>query len=361
MPGDDSIVSVALGKDSYDIHIGSGTLRDLGMRVKNVSVKGVVISNPVIISLYGQTMSASLSAADIDFRILSIPEGEEHKSLESASRLYDDLIGLHMQRSDFVMALGGGVIGDLAGFVAATYMRGVPFIQVPTTLLAQVDSSVGGKVAVNHRMAKNLIGCFYQPRLVQIDIETLQTLPEAEFRAGMAEVIKYGFLIGEEFLSYLELNLDSIMALDQDMLTKVVRECCQFKAGIVQADEHDYGIRSILNYGHTIGHAVEAVAEYQHILHGEAISVGMVGAAVISKGLGWIDQALVNRHLKLLERAGLPTKIERLDSDAVIERAALDKKGAKGAIRFVLLRAPGCPEIVEISPNRIKEALAYLI
>jgi 3-dehydroquinate synthase len=354
-------IKVTLDTQDYNIFIGFGTLKDLGDRIKDLSGKGVVISNPTIISLYGEKISKSLSEAGIDFRILSIPEGEEYKSLESASRLYDDLTEFQMQRSDFILALGGGVIGDLSGFVAATYMRGVPFIQVPTSLLAQVDSSVGGKVAVNHRMGKNLIGSFYQPRFVQIDIDTLKTLPESEFRAGMAEVVKCGFLIGKDFLSYLEMNLEDIMMLNPDTLTEVIEQCCRFKARTVEADERDFGVRAILNYGHSFGHAIEAASEYKHILHGEAISVGMVGAALIAKELGWIDQALVDRHVRLLQHVGLPIKMEGLNMNMILSRLALDKKGARGAAKFVLLRAPGRPEIVEVSHQMIERVLPNLI
>ncbi len=360
MRQNEQAVAVSLGQDSYDILVDFNNLRDLGPRIKKFSAKGVVISNPTILSLYGDQVCKILDKAGIEYGILSIPEGEEYKSLEWASRLYDDLVEFGLQRGDFVMALGGGVIGDLSGFVAATYMRGVPFIQVPTTLLAQVDSSVGGKVAVNHRMGKNLIGCFYQPKLVQIDIATLKTLPDREFVAGMAEVIKCGFLIGEQFLSFLEMNLDSILKQESGSLVQAIVRCCSFKARVVEEDERDLGKRSILNYGHTFGHAIEAASDYLDLLHGEAISVGMVGAALISEGLGWTNKAFVDRHIRLLERVGLPTRIEGIDQDVIINRLALDKKGAKGAIRFVLLKDLGEPVLVEVSPKLIKETVSQL-
>ncbi len=244
--------------------------------------------------------------------------------------------------------------------MAATYMRGVPFVQVPTTLLAQVDSSVGGKVAVNHRKGKNLIGCFYQPRFVQINVATLQTLSERELKAGMAEVIKCGFLVGEDFLSFLEENLDSILKLDATLLPKAVSQCCGFKARVVEEDERDIGKRAILNYGHTFGHAIEAASDYTNILHGEAISIGMVGAALISQQLGLVDKTFVDRHVNLLVRTGLPYKIEGVSKEVILNRLLLDKKGRQGAIRFVLLKAPGEPATLEVAPQIIEKALSKL-
>lgn len=360
MIDNEKIVKVSLGQNSYEIKIGFGNLQKLGIRSREIAYKGVVISNPIIISLYGDQLSDNLERAGIEFKVLSIPEGEESKSLGSASKLYDDLVEYNLQRNDFIMAFGGGVIGDLSGFVASTYMRGVPLIQVPTTLLAQVDSSVGGKVAVNHGMGKNLIGTFYQPRLVQVDIETLRTLPEREFKAGMAEVIKCGFLIGEDFLSFLEANMDSILKLDPESLAKVIYECCSFKARIVEKDERDLGRRAVLNYGHTFGHAIEAASDYVDFLHGEAISIGMVGAANVAEELGWIDRALVDRHLELLKRAGLPTEIEGVNEEIILNRMVLDKKGVKGTPRFVLLKAVGQPELVEVENHVIEKALSRL-
>jgi len=357
---DERKVRVALGQDSYNILIGSGNLNELGSKIKGTAKNGVVISNPVIWSLYGETIEESLEQAGIKFNYLNVPEGEEYKSLKSASDLYDRLIELRIQRGDFLIALGGGVIGDLAGFVAATYMRGIPLVQVPTTLLAQVDSSIGGKVAVDHPKGKNMIGCFYQPKLVHIDINTLRTLPEREFRTGMAEVIKYAFLEGKSGLSFLEKNLNNILNLDTSLLLKVVQKCCEFKARIVEEDEKDMGLRAILNYGHTFGHAIEAATDYKGILHGEAIAIGMVGAAIISQELGWADNNFVERHINLLKNTGLPSKIEGINPDEVLNRIILDKKGHGGEIRFILLKAPGEPVIKEISGSLIEKALKRL-
>lgn len=353
-------VRVALGQDSYNIIVGSGNLSELGSKIKRIAENGVVISNPAIWTLYGVAIEKSLGQAGVRFNYLDVPEGEEYKSLKSASDLYDRLVKLMIQRGDFLIALGGGVIGDLAGFVAATYMRGIPFVQVPTTLLAQVDSSIGGKVAVDHPKGKNMIGCFYQPKLVHIDINTLDTLPKRELRTGMAEVIKYAFLEGESGLFFLEKNLNDIVNLDRSLLLQIVQKCCEFKAHVVEKDEKDMGLRAILNYGHTFGHAIEAALDYKGILHGEAIAIGMVGAAMLSQELGWVDDSFVERHIRILNNTGLPCKIEGVDPDEVLNRIVLDKKGRGGEIRFVLLKAPGKPVIKEISGSLIEKALKRL-
>lgn len=360
MKADEQIISVSLGRSSYEIYIGHENLTCLQNRVKLIADRGVVISNPTVLALYEDKLSQCLAEAQIEHKILSVPEGEEHKSLKQAARLYDELIAYGMQRSDFIVALGGGVIGDLSGFVAATYMRGVPFIQVPTTLLAQVDSSVGGKVAVNHKAGKNLIGCFYQPKLVQIDVGTLGTLPMRELRAGFAEVIKCGFLLGEDFLSFLEEHLDSIMRLDTALLIQVVSKCCSFKARVVEEDEKDFGKRAVLNYGHTIGHAIEAASKYESVLHGEAIAIGMVGAAIISEEMGWVGSSFVSRHIELFKRAGLPFRLRDIDEKDILRHMALDKKGMQGITRFILLKGPGRPVVHEMSPQLIKKALSRL-
>jgi len=357
---DEIKVDVALGRDSYSIIIGSGNLNELGSRIKRIAENGVVISNPNIWNLYGKTIEESLGRAGVKFNYLDVQEGEEYKSLKSASQLYDRLVGLKIQRGDLLIALGGGVIGDLAGFVAATYMRGIPFIQVPTTLLAQVDSSIGGKVAVDHPEGKNMIGCFYQPKLVHIDVNTLETLPEREFRAGMAEVIKYAFLEGEKELAFLEKNLNDILNLDRSLLLRIVRKCCEFKGRVVEKDEKDKGLRTILNYGHTYGHAIESALDYKGILHGEAIAIGMVGAAMVSQELGWVKGGFVERHINLLSDTELPHKIEGADPNEVLNRIVMDKKGRGGEIRFVLLKAPGEPVIREIKGSMIERILTKL-
>ncbi|MEW6188678.1 MAG: 3-dehydroquinate synthase [Actinomycetota bacterium] len=353
-------VEVALGGRSYKIYVGSGILSTLGERVKSIprcGGKAIVITNPTVLNLFGEVVRESFQKARFEHHFLEVPDGEEYKSLEMASKLYDELLAVDAQRFDPIIALGGGVIGDLAGFVAATYMRGVPLVHVPTTLLAQVDSSVGGKVAVNHPRGKNLIGCFYQPNFVLIDVTTLKTLPKLELKAGFAEVIKYGFLQGEEFLSFLEKNLKAILKLDEELVLQVVSECCRVKARIVEEDERDFGRRAILNYGHTIGHAIEALTGYRRFLHGEAISVGMVCAAFIAHELGLVDRSLVDRHIRLLKRAGLPLKLPELDANAILNQIVVDKKRRGEANIFVLLKAVGSPVVMGISSRIITKAL----
>lgn len=354
------VVEVALGARGYKIYIGWGNLSSLGEKLRSVVVsnKAAVISHPIVADLYGEKVVGGLREAGFETHLLNVPDGEEYKSLEVASNLYGKLAELEFHRSDCMIALGGGVVGDLAGFVAATYMRGVPFIQVPTTLLGQVDSGIGGKVAVDHPRAKNLIGCFYQPRFVLNDVSTLKSLPEPEVKSGLAEVIKYGFLEGERFLSFLEADLDSLLGIERDVLVKVVAECCRMKAAIVEEDERDLsGRRAILNYGHTVGHALEATTGYTSISHGEAVAIGMVCAARIARRLGLIDEALVERHVVLLGRVGLPTKLPISDIDSIQERILLDKKSQGEANIFVLLKGLGKPALVEVSPQVVREAL----
>ncbi|MDO8886511.1 3-dehydroquinate synthase [Candidatus Oleimmundimicrobium sp.] len=352
-------VKVNLDKRSYDIVIGSGLIDEIGLKIKPlISSKRVfIISNPTVFSLYGDRVCRSLKSVGFDVNFLEVSDGENYKSLETAYELYGQLINHNASRFDVIIALGGGVIGDLAGFVAATYMRGLPFIQLPTTLLAQVDSSVGGKVAVNHPKAKNLIGCFYQPRFVLIDIDVLKTLPERELKVGLAEVIKYGFLSGEEFLSFLEEHIEDILAINPEILTEVVLRCCEFKARIVEADEKDFGKRAILNYGHTIGHVIEASSGYKKYRHGEAIAIGMVCAAKIAQKRGLIQEGFVRQHEDILKRAGLPIMPPSLDAKDVMKHLLLDKKRCDEDHAFVLLKGIGEPIIESVAGDDILESL----
>jgi len=325
------------------------------------SRRAIIITNPTVSNLYGAVISGSLQKAGFSVHILEVPEGEKYKSLETAAELYDRLVSLGARRFEPIVALGGGVIGDLAGFVAATYMRGVPYIQIPTSLLAQVDSSVGGKVAVNHPQGKNLIGCFYQPRAVFIDLETLATLPERQLKAGLAEVIKYSFIRNDGFLSFLEKNLNLILELNRPILLEIVKRCCQIKAKVVEEDEKDLGTRAILNYGHTIGHAIEALGGYEKYLHGEAISIGMVGAAWIACELGFLKREEVERHEEILSRVGLPTKLSEFSESQVIDQMQWDKKWVSEKSRFVLLEKIGSPILYSDVPvSVIKKALRRL-
>ncbi len=356
-----SKVKVKLSDRSYDILIGSGLIVDSGRLIKaslpNAS-RLVVITNDEINKLYGRNLKTSLKEAGFDFAIVTVPAGERYKSLTSANKLYGKLLNFGADRETVIVALGGGVIGDLAGFVAATYMRGIPLVQIPTTLLAQVDSSVGGKTAVNHRLAKNIIGAFYQPQLVIIDPETLRTLSARELRTGLGEVVKYAFISGDPLFE----KVKSVLPLTDNIsdLVPIIIDCCRFKADVVGEDEHDLGRRAILNYGHTIGHALEAVAGYRQYNHGEAISVGMMGAALVARAKGWLSEDEVQDFKALAGAAGLPLTMKNIDPDKVLEHLKHDKKRTKGSDNFVLLKGRGKPVVSSVDPRVIKETLRCL-
>ncbi len=335
-------IKVRLGSNSYDIWIGSGLLMQAAHRLKEIGLAGklVIITNPLVNRFYGTALKRNLAREGFKVSVLSVPDGEEQKSLEVAGRLYHELTDLYAERTTPILALGGGVIGDLAGFVAATYMRGVPLIQIPTTLLAQVDSSIGGKVAVNHGQLKNKIGAFYQPRLVISDISTLKTLPTSEFINGLAEVIKYGVIGDKEFFNYLERNMGRIKSLDEAVLEEVVYRSARIKARIVAKDEKDLGLRNILNYGHTVGHALESVSDFK-VEHGKAVAIGMLAAARISNQLGLMEENELIRLKSLIEKAGLPTELPSLEVAKIIQAMKHDKKISRGKIKFILSRALG--------------------
>ena len=352
-------LKVKLDSHSYEIHIGSAVLGHVGHRLKEAGVAGkvVIITNPIVKELYGNALKHSLTRDGFEAIILKVPDGEEQKSLETSGRLYHELTGHYAERTTPILALGGGVIGDLAGFVAATYMRGIPLVQIPTTLLAQVDSSIGGKVAVNHGQLKNKIGAFYQPRLVITDIDTLKTLPATEFANGLAEVIKSAVIRDKDFFAYLEKNLDRIKSLDTSLLEETVFRSAKIKTEVVEQDEKDLGLRSILNYGHTIGHAIESTSDFK-IEHGEAVAIGMVAAGKISNQMGMLKQNELNRLKCLIEKAGLPTEIPGLKTKRLIQAMEHDKKVLKGKIRFVLAKSIGTVFITdEVTPTVIEQAL----
>ncbi len=352
-------VRVKLGSNAYNIHIGSGLLMQTGHLLEEIGFgdKLVIITDPRVKNLYGNTLKQSLTSNGFKVTILEVPEGEEQKSLETAGRLYQELTAFYAERTTPILALGGGVIGDLAGFVAATYMRGVPLIQVPTTLLAQGDSSIGGKVAVNHGLLKNKIGAFYHPRLTISDTNTLKTLTPREFSDGLSEIIKHGAILDEEFFTYLEENLNRIKSFDDKVLETIVSRSAEIKAGVVEKDELDLGLRNILNYGHTVGHAIESVSELK-IWHGEAVAIGMIAEARISNKLGIFDRDELIRLKGLIERAGLPTEIPDLEAEELIQAMKHDKKIVGGKIRFVLPRAIGEVFITdEVNPSLVEEAL----
>jgi 3-dehydroquinate synthase len=333
-------LSIELGTRSYPIFIGAGLLDDAQLLGDAVAARDVmVVSNEVVAPLYLARLEHGLAGKRVASVIL--PDGEQHKTLATVERVIDALVERRLNRDACVVALGGGVVGDMAGFAAACYQRGVDYVQVPTTLLAQVDSSVGGKTGVNHPGGKNLIGAFHQPRAVVSDIGTLGTLPPRELRAGLAEVIKVGLVADAGFLAWLEGNLDALLGLDAAALTHAIRRSCQIKAGIVAEDEQEHGRRALLNLGHTFGHAIETAAGYGAWLHGEAVGAGMLMAADLSARLGWLGHADVERVRNLLQRAGLPVAAPRIGAARGLELMGMDKKVLAGRIRLVLLRGLG--------------------
>ena len=331
---------IELGDRSYPIVIGAGLLGDGQLVGSHVHARDVlVVTNVTIGPLYLATMLAGLAGKRV--RSLELPDGEQFKTLETLGRVFDALVEARLNRDAAIVALGGGVIGDLAGFAAACYQRGIDFVQVPTTLLAQVDSSVGGKTGVNHPGGKNLIGAFHQPRAVLADLATLRTLPPRELRAGLAEVIKYGLIDDAEFLDWLERHLEALLALDPGALADAVRRSCEIKARIVAVDEREQGPRALLNFGHTFGHAIETASGYGEWLHGEAVAMGMLLAADMSRHLGWLTAEDVERVRELLRRAGLPTRAPAVGARRAHELMGMDKKVLQGRIRLVLLRRLG--------------------
>jgi 3-dehydroquinate synthase len=333
-------VTIDLGVRSYPILIGPGLLDDPVVLAGAVEARDVlVVSNEIVGPLYLDRLLQGLLGKRV--ATVSLPDGEQHKTLEVTSRVFDALVSNRMNRDACVVALGGGVVGDIAGFAAACYQRGVDFVQVPTTLLAQVDSSVGGKTGVNHPGGKNLIGAFFQPRAVVSDTATLGTLPPRELRAGLAEVIKYGLIADPPFLDWLETHLAALLALDPDALAHAVRRSCEIKAEIVAADEHEHGRRALLNLGHTFGHAIETAAGYGEWLHGEAVAAGMLLAVDLSRRLGWLADDEVARVQDLLRRTGLPGAAPPIGASRALELMGMDKKVLAGRIRLVLLRRLG--------------------
>ncbi|MCL2875109.1 MAG: 3-dehydroquinate synthase [Betaproteobacteria bacterium] len=335
-------LNVDLGARSYPIHIGAGLI-DCAERIAPHlrTRKAAIVTNEVVGPLYLERLCTGLARAGIEAIPIILPDGETHKEWQTLNTIFDALLRGRCERSTTLIALGGGVVGDIAGFAAACYQRGMPFIQVPTTLLAQVDSSVGGKTAINHPQGKNMIGAFYQPRLVLADTATLATLPEREFSAGLAEVIKYGLIRDTGFFDWLEQNIDALRTLDAGALAWAIERSCRNKAEIVAADETEQGERALLNLGHTFGHAIETGLGYGQWLHGEAVAAGTMMAAELSRRLGWIGDGEIARIERLLKRAGLPTQGPALGAPRYLELMAYDKKVEAGKLRFVLLRGIG--------------------
>ena len=353
-------ISVDLGHVRYPIHIGPGLLADTSVWNRGIAGDSLlVVSSNTIAPLYLDKLKTGLGGRKVSQCIL--PDGEQHKTLSTVSWVLDALVGNKVNRDGLVIALGGGVVGDVTGFAAACYQRGIHFAQAPTTLLAQVDSSVGGKTGVNHPGGKNLIGAFHQPIAVVTDTDTLATLPERELRAGLAEVIKYGCVWDPLFFDWLLLNMPALLAREAEALSYAIARSCEIKAKVVGQDEREQGVRAILNFGHTFGHAIEAGLGYGAWLHGEAVGCGMVMAGELSARLGLVPPAFAERLRRLVERAGLPVRGPDLGAERYLELMRVDKKAQGGEIRFVLIEAPG-RAVVRAAPDaRVREVLAACV
>lgn len=356
-----SQVLVGLGPREYAVEIGAGLLAHVGrfLHARVAARNAVVIADENVESPHALAVAESLARHDVQVDLVVVEAGESSKSVDMAADLWQKLFDLGADRTTAVVAVGGGVIGDLAGFVAATYARGLDFFQIPTTLLAQVDSSVGGKVGINLPAAKNMVGAFWQPRGVLVDVDTLATLPDREYRSGLAEVVKYGVILDAEFFAFLEANSANLNAREPQTLIRTIERCCRLKADVVEQDERETsGLRAVLNYGHTFAHAIEAVAGYGALLHGEAVSIGMACAARLACGLSRIDDAFVERQRNLLAALQLPISVPDIDRDRLIAAMASDKKVARGKLRFVLPTRLGHVELVAgIDERDVRAAL----
>ena len=360
-------INVKLPQNSYQINVESGILPQLGNQISqlNLGRKILLVSNPEIFGFYGEIAIKSLEKAGFEVSYHLIPAGEQYKNLDSIKTIYNIALQQRLERNSTLVALGGGVIGDMTGFAAATWLRGVNFVQVPTSLLAMVDASIGGKTGVNHPQGKNLIGAFYQPKLVLIDSQVLKTLPQREFQAGMAEVIKYGIIWDEDLFLDLERadSLNSFETINQDLLNTIIIRSCQAKADVVSQDEKESGLRAILNYGHTIGHGIESLTNYELIVHGEGVAMGMVAAGNIAVALNMWTKADANRQNKLITKTGLPTQIPlELNPDNIINILSNDKKVKDGKVRFILPQKIGKVIITDqVSQEILKQVLNQLL
>jgi 3-dehydroquinate synthase len=335
-------LTVALAERSYPIYVGADLLADPKLYLPHLTQKKVaIVTNNTIAPLYLDKLGAALHAAGVEVVRIVVPDGEKHKNWQTLNTIFDALLSHRCERKTTIIALGGGVVGDLAGFAAASYLRGVPFIQVPTTLLAQVDSSVGGKTGINHPLGKNMIGSFYQPKAVIADTATLDTLPDRELSAGLAEVIKYGLIRDLPFFEWLEGNIEKLLARDAHALAYAVKRSCENKAEVVAADEREEGERALLNLGHTFGHAIETATNYERYLHGEAVAMGTVLAARLSQSLGMLPREAELRANELLNRAHLPLNAPRLGAETYLRLMASDKKVSGGALTLILLERLG--------------------
>ncbi len=357
-------VKVALGERSYSIYIGSSILPTIGERMQAFpfSKKALIISDTNVAPLYLECVISSLKAGGFEPDTFIIPAGEQSKSFASAEQIYTKCIEAGLDRKSPIIALGGGVVGDLAGFIAATYLRGVPFIQIPTSLLAQVDSSVGGKVAVNHTLGKNLIGAFYQPKLVLIDLATLDTLPKRELSTGLAEVIKYGIISDPKLFAFLSENSERVTALEETAMRYLVKRSCEIKADVVERDEKESLLRMILNFGHTAAHAIEANTQYKKYNHGEAVAIGMHAACLISQAQGRIDVSVTEAVKQQIASYQLPLLAEDCTAEEIIRLLYHDKKMINGKLNWVLVNAIGTVEVTkDVTPDIIQQTVQQII
>lgn len=356
-------LTVSLADRSYPIHIGSGLLGQAELILPYLKRKQVaIVSNTMVAPLYMQAIAQPLRDAGVSVIEIILPDGEAHKNNQTLQIIYDHLLQNRCERNTTLIALGGGVIGDLTGYAAATYLRGVPFIQVPTTLLSQVDSSVGGKTGINHPLGKNMIGAFYQPKLVLADIDTLKTLPQRELSAGIAEVIKYGLIRDADFFDWLEINMSALMDLDTAVASYAIYRSCQNKAEVVVADEHEQGERALLNLGHTFGHAIENAMGYGVWLHGEAVATGTVMAADLSQRMGWLNAAQIARIKTIMQAAKLPIDAPDLGADEYLRLMQLDKKVSDGRIRLILQQDIGKAVMTaDYDADKLKQTLSLAV
>ena len=345
------VITVGLGERSYTIRFGQDILAEAGTLCRELKLGAcaAVVTNPTVGALYFGEVRDVLTRAGFTVHCIEIPDGEEYKNVETLKGIYGQLIDLGLDRGSFIVALGGGVVGDIAGFAAATYLRGIPFVQVPTTLLAQVDSSVGGQTGINHEKGKYLIGAFYQPVSVLIDVATLDTLPEREFLSGMAEVVKYGVALDGELFDFIFDSADKLLSRDRDCLLTVIKRSCALKASIVAQDEREGGLRAVLNYGHTFGHAVETLTCYREYTHGEAVAIGMALAARISERMGYSGKGETERIVLLLEKLGLPTNLPLFDVVSYKDALLRDKKVRDRGLSFVFNKGIGAFQIDRVT------------
>lgn len=352
---------VELANRSYPIHIGRNLISSASLILPHLKRKHVaIVTNTTVAPLYLDQLTLALQAAGVKVIPIILPDGEAYKNAATLNMIYDALLQNRCERSTTLIALGGGVIGDLTGYAAATYLRGVPFIQIPTTLLSQVDSSVGGKTGINHPLGKNMIGAFYQPQVVLADIDTLKTLPQREFSAGMAEVIKYGLIRDAKFFDWLEANIEKLMTLDEAAISEAIYHSCQNKAVVVARDEHENGERALLNLGHTFGHAIENAMGYGVWLHGEAVAAGTMLAADLSKRMGWLTSEEITRIHELLTNAKLPLDAPKLGVEKYLDLMQLDKKVSDGKIRLVLQQGIGKSVITsDYDVEKLRQTLSF--